>query len=131
MRRQAAFTLVELVMVIALAGVVAVMISTGPQSMLTSVRYPASPVKDFIEIISSEVPTAAGIESPPSSTSAGTTRNPPPAPTMPVTSPTTSPSMRILASAARFRHPPESRPTGSSRRSALNPSIESTVSMRW
>ena len=52
-------------------------------------------------MITNEVPTAMGIGSPPSRTSAGTNRNPPPAPINPVTMPTTRPTAAILASGRR------------------------------
>mmetsp|Transcript_125124 Transcript_125124/g.400768 ORF Transcript_125124/g.400768 Transcript_125124/m.400768 type:complete len:217 (-) Transcript_125124:61-711(-) len=48
-----------------------------------------------MEMTSSDVPRASRMSRPASSTSAGTTRNPPPAPTRPVTTPTTKPS-RIM-----------------------------------
>ena len=49
-----------------------------------------------MEITTSEVPTAAGMGSPPSRASAGTRRNPPPAPTSPLISPTVAPCSTIL-----------------------------------
>ena len=59
---------------------------------------------DFIAITISEVPTAMGIGRPLSRARAGTTRNPPPAPTRPVTRPTASPSARITAIGMRCGH---------------------------
>ena len=54
----------------------------------------------LIEITSSEVPTATGIEKPSTRTSAGTTTKPPPTPKKPVKSPTTV-AVRTTAAGAR------------------------------
>ena len=56
---------------------------------------PKKPVKLFTEMITNEVPTAIFIGSFDSITNAGIIRNPPPAPTNPVKSPTKAPSNRI------------------------------------
>jgi hypothetical protein len=59
----------------------AVTIAASFQSICSLARCPAKPAKDCMEMTTREVPTATGIGSPPSSASAGTSRNPPPAPT--------------------------------------------------
>ena len=63
-----------------------------------SISVPKSPVKpsnDLKEIIISEVPIAFFISKPVNNTKAGTIKKPPPAPTKPVTAPTTKPSNKI------------------------------------
>ena len=65
-------------------------------AMDSPARWPASPANDCIEITTSDVPTATGIGRPPSRASAGTSRNPPPAPTSPLMMPTLAPCSMIL-----------------------------------
>ena len=66
------------------------------QSNWTKLAKLAKPANDFMAITSSEVPIARFMGRPPIKASAGTTRNPPPAPTKPVTAPTTTPSSAIF-----------------------------------
>ena len=59
-----------------------------PHAMVVRPAYPTYPEAVFIAITSSDVPIASLIGTRASSTSAGTMRNPPPIPTMPVMAPT-------------------------------------------
>ena len=61
------------------------------QSMVVFEISPAKPISDLAAMTSSEVPTAIFMGSFASKTSAGMIRNPPPAPTTPVSIPTTPP----------------------------------------
>ena len=57
---------------------------------------PKKPNNDFIAMIMRDVPIAFFISKPEKKMSAGTIRNPPPAPTRPVTIPTRKPSSMIF-----------------------------------
>ena len=65
--------------------------SRNPQSWLTISMVLMNPRIEFIEMIKSEVATAFFMCRPSSITSAGTIKNPPPAPINPVIIPTKSP----------------------------------------
>ena len=62
------------------------------QSISIFETSPINPVRDFTAIISNEVPTAIFMGSLESTTKAGIIKNPPPAPTKPVSVPTINPS---------------------------------------
>ena len=65
------------------------------QSMVLFPKSPVNPISDFAAIIKSDVPTACFIGSLLSITSAGIIKNPPPAPTRPVSIPTSAPSTNM------------------------------------
>ena len=64
------------------------------QSMSMLLRSPVKPINDFAAIINKEVPTAFFIGKFANNTNAGMIRNPQPAPTRPVNTPTKAPSSR-------------------------------------
>ena len=73
-----------------------VKISKKTQSICIDIASPKkNPSNDFKAIITNEVPTATFISKLDKITSAGIIRNQPPAPIIPVTPPTISPSIRI------------------------------------
>ena len=59
-------------------------------------KSPKNPMSDLAAIINNEVPTAIFIGKRAKSTKAGIIKNPPPAPTMPVSIPTKPPSRAII-----------------------------------
>ena len=61
------------------------------QSIVKCCKSPVNPIKELIEITINEVATASFIGNLAKNTKAGTIKNPPPAPTKPVTIPTTNP----------------------------------------
>ena len=65
------------------------------QSMTVSPPSPKNPINDLAAIITNDVPTASFIGSLDKRTKAGIIKKPPPAPTKPVTTPTTAPSNKI------------------------------------
>src|SRR5690625_1690868 len=77
------------------------------QLMLTAKTCPPRAAAFFITIVSSEVPMARCIDNPANTTRAGTIRNPPPAPTNPVTAPTPAPMSKETHSLRSEEHTSE------------------------
>ena len=71
-------------------------VESNRQSILKWARSMPKPIKEFIAIINKEVPTASFIGKPSNKTSAGINKNPPPAPSKPVTKPTEMPLISNL-----------------------------------
>ena len=65
------------------------------QLIKVSPLSPKNPINDFAAIITKDVPTASFIGNLDKRTNAGIIKNPPPAPTNPVTIPTIAPSNKI------------------------------------
>ena len=59
-------------------------------------KEPKKPTRDLMEMIIRDVPTAISMDMPNKTTSTGTIKKPPPAPTNPVMAPTTSPSAAMI-----------------------------------
>ena len=72
-----------------------VKVSRNFQSIAMLGTSPRKPINDFTAIIKSDVPTAFFIGNLANSTKAGMIKKPPPAPTIPVKTPTMIPSMPI------------------------------------
>jgi len=72
-----------------------VKLSKNSQSIIKFSTSPINPINDLIAIINNDVATAFFIGSLANKTKAGIIKNPPPAPTIPVSIPTTNPSTSI------------------------------------
>lgn len=72
-----------------------VKLNKNDQSIVKFSTSPINPISDLIAIMSNEVATAFFIGSLAKSTKAGIIKKPPPAPTIPVKTPTTKPSIII------------------------------------